>query len=115
MFNLQALQKRHHVSKTSVTVMSHERHGVSHIWQLDCLFNSLILTTKKVSKLCIIITGPGNSLVTVIFPHRGPMMQKVFPCHNVIFRFIEKVVSNNLSPKQNDSEIIIHPNSMINC
>ena len=36
---------------SSMTVMSHERHGVPNNWQLDCSFNNLFrLTTKKTSK-----------------------------------------------------------------
>ena len=36
------------------SVMSHEHHGISNHWQLDCLSNSLFrITSQKTSKLCI--------------------------------------------------------------
>ena len=36
-----------------ITMSSHECHGFSNYWQLDCFFNSLFrLTTKETSKLC---------------------------------------------------------------
>ena len=39
---------------SDLSLISHERHGVSNHQKLDCLFNSLFrITTKESSKLCI--------------------------------------------------------------
>ena len=68
----------------SITVRSQEHHGVSDHWQFDCLFNTPFRLTKKTTaKLCI--TGS-----SVDSPHKGPVMQKVFPCHDVFLVLLEK-------------------------
>ena len=52
-------------------------------WSLNCLFNSWFrLTSTKTSKLHI--TGVFEGQCLVHCPHKGPVMQKVFPCHNFI-------------------------------
>ena len=68
-----------------ITVMSHEHHNISIHWQINCLCNSLLEMNKNNKKL----------LITVLFvraiewwqvvdsPHKGPVMPKVFPCHDV--------------------------------
>ena len=59
--------------------------GVSNHRQLDCLLKTLFkLTTKK---QIIRITGPlwgESTLQRVDSPHKGPVMRKTFPCHDVI-------------------------------
>ena len=40
--------------KINHTLQWHERHGISHHWQLNCLLNSLLrLITNETSKVCI--------------------------------------------------------------
>ena len=62
---------------------SHERHDASNHQQIYCLFNSLFkLTTKNTSKVDIIgLLGWEAVLVLVDSPHTGPILWKVFPCH----------------------------------
>ena len=58
------------IGPTSITVTSHERHGVSNHRQIDYWFNNLLrLTTKKTPELHI--TGPsgGSPSVTRGSPH----------------------------------------------
>ena len=72
--------------KALVTVTSHEHHGVSNEMQLNRLLNNLFrLTTNKIPKLCITGALQGESMVES--PHKGPVMQKVFPCHEFIMQF----------------------------
>ena len=80
-----ALVSRHYRCYMSIMEL-HERHGVSNQYQLDYLFNSLfILTALKTKKARI--AGPsclgadrGDSL------HKGIVMWKAFPRHDVIMR-----------------------------
>ena len=69
------------------TVMSHQHYGVSNYCQLDYLFNGLFRTiSKKTSKLSIALLAlyEGNHQWSVDSPHKGPVMCKESPCHDVI-------------------------------
>ena len=46
----------------------------------NCLFNSYRGTTSKGTSLSVFCEG--NPLVTVEFPHKGPITRKRFPCHD---------------------------------
>ena len=63
----------------SVTITSHERHGVSHHLHFECFFNNMLkITTKK----------HRNSSLMGNF-ERNPMGQwcgYLFPCHDVVMR-----------------------------
>ena len=84
--------KRHPSSSSSlwidIILKSHERHDISnHLW-LDS-FNSLFtLTVKKVKALLSICEGinwwPTEPL------NKGLVMQKVFPCHDIIMKSYDK-------------------------
>ena len=55
-----------------ITGTTHGRHGVSHHWQLDCLFDILFrLTTTEVSKLHIIVHLQGDSTGSRWFPSQS--------------------------------------------
>ena len=75
----------------TVTVMSHERHGIPNHHQVNCFLISLLrLTTKKPSKVCI--TGPlwGESTGhqwPVDFPHKGPVVRKDISCCDPIMTY----------------------------
>ena len=67
----------------NITVMSQERHVISHHQQLECLLNCLHrLTVRKTSK----ILCKRNSPVTSSFPHKEMIKQKVFLYHDVIMQ-----------------------------
>ena len=68
-----------------ITVTSHECR------RRDCLLNSLFKLAKKKKKAKLYSTGTllGESTGVCGFPHKGPMMQKVFPCHGVFMRSIK--------------------------
>ena len=54
---------------------------------LGCLLNRLIRRiSKKTSVLCVTGLCAGNSPVTGVLPHRGPLTQKMFPFDDVIMR-----------------------------
>ena len=62
-----------------ITAMSHEHHGVSNHWPLDCFFNSLFrVTSKKTSKPLLLVLCEGNPPVTGGFPsQRASNMESV--------------------------------------
>ena len=69
--------------------MSHEHHGISNHWHLVCLFNMLLrLKIKKTSKFHIIghLWGEPTRTATSTSgtAHKGSVMRKVFPRHNLI-------------------------------
>ena len=72
-----------------IKVMPHEHHDVSNHWQINCLFNSLFrLTTEEHQSFSLwtshywpFVRGIHQSLVDS--PHKGPVMQKVFPIHDI--------------------------------
>ena len=67
----------------SLTLMPHDHHVISNHQQLDCMFNnSFRLISKKTSALLTLCDG--NPVVTSGFPSQGPVIQKVWPNHNVI-------------------------------
>ena len=69
--------------------------------ELDCLFSSFTgLTKNNTSRLCITdsfwweFTGGFPSQMA---PHKWPVVQKVFPCHDIIIRRLQELtcLSNN--------------------
>ena len=60
-------------AKSSITVMSFERHGVWNQRQFYCLFNNLVRLTWKTSKFNI--TGPLWVEYIQRFPHKGSVMR----------------------------------------
>ena len=67
-----------------IAVMSHEHHSISNHQQLDCMINRLFrLTSKKTPKFCASLIPWWGGSPSVDFPHKGPVMQKVFPCHDI--------------------------------
>ena len=66
---------------------SHECHDILNHWQLQCLFNNLLMqtlkmqTSKKTSKVALQALCEGNPPGTGGFPSQRPVMWKVFPCH----------------------------------
>ena len=79
-----------------IKVISHARRGVSvHRW-LQCLLNSLFgLTPKKQSKLGI--TGPSSGQSTD-GRWKGPVMRRVFLCHDVLMYRIRVVTLRVYTP-----------------
>ena len=68
-----------------ITAMSHDRHGISNYWSVECLFNSLFrLTTKKHQRSALISLCEGNPLVTGCSLHKGAVMRKMFPFDDAI-------------------------------
>ena len=66
---------------SSITMTSHDHHGVSNHRQLDWLFtsNSLSIQTPN-NTPTLHITDPLSSMVS---PHKWPAMRKTFPYHDV--------------------------------
>ena len=62
----------------NITVTSPELHGVSNHRHIDCLFNSMfkLITEKNVTLVSLCERNLHEN-----FPHKGPEIQKVFPCH----------------------------------
>ena len=67
-----------------------EHHSISSHWQLGCLFYSLLrLTTRELQSSVILSLCEGNPPVEfkrqlMDSPHKGPVMQKVFPSHEIM-------------------------------
>ena len=62
-------------------MMWHERHGIWNNWPHDYFSNSVFrITSKRTSKLHV--TGPMWPLVN--WTHKGPIMWKITPWHDVI-------------------------------
>ena len=64
---------------------SYKCHGVSNKRQINCLFNSFLsLPSEKASKLHI--TGPLRRIHQwpLDSPHKGPVMRKASPCHDIM-------------------------------
>ena len=71
-----------------ITMMSNECYGTSNHQQPSCLSNSLIsATSKKTSNLYntgLLAFVRGIHCKPVYSPLKGPMIGKVFPCHDFI-------------------------------
>ena len=68
-------------------VTSHEHHGISDHWLLDCLLNSLFrFALKKTSSLALC---KGIHKWLVDSSHSGAVMQKAFPSHEIILMHFE--------------------------
>ena len=68
-----------------ITMTTHERHGVSNHRQLDCLFSHLFsLTTKELPSSALLDPCEGNHRLPMDFPHKGPVLLKVFLYLDVI-------------------------------
>ena len=62
-----------------------DRHGVSNTQQSDYSFNGLFrLLTRKTIKPRITDLLWGESIDDRWITHRGPIMQKKFPCHDMV-------------------------------
>ena len=73
-----------------ITVRHNERDGVSNHRDLDCLLNRLFRRrSKKTLKLRVTGLCEGNSPLTGVFPHKGPVTRKMLPFDDV------KVCQNN--------------------
>ena len=69
---------------TTLRWRHNERDGVSNHQSHDCLLNRLFRRrSKETSKLRVTGLCVGNSPVTVEFPHKGPVTQKMFPFGDV--------------------------------
>ena len=89
-----------------ISLIIDEHHGISNHWQLSSLFNKFFsLMTKENIKglnyrpfVRVMHQWPVDS------PHKGPVMQKAFPCLNIIIfifltcSFIKKYSSNQEFP-----------------
>ena len=67
------------------TVTSHELHGISSCWQLNCLFNTYFRLTKKHMKS--VHHQPFLRRIhrwQISSPHKGPSMAKPLLCHDII-------------------------------
>ena len=80
-----------------ITVISHERHGVSDRRKIEYLLRNLFRPTSKVTpKLRIIVplwrepTVKGTYRWSVGSPHKWPLIREAFPCHDVIITSIER-------------------------
>ena len=68
-----------------ITVTSHERHGVSNQRWHECLLNSRFqVTANSTSKIHISGSLWGNRRSPVDSPHKGPVVQKAFTCHDAM-------------------------------
>ena len=72
------------LSSIPFTLTSHELHGTSNHWQLNCLFNSLLKITMKYQRVTLMALCEWNLLVISGSPHKGLVMQKAFPCHDIM-------------------------------
>ena len=63
-----------------ITVMSHERHGISNHWQLHCLLNNLFRgkSQENIKFLCYWPLERGIHWWPVDSPHKGPVTWKMF-------------------------------------
>ena len=76
-------------STISITDTPHGRRGVSYHKQLDYLFNSLFkLKSKKNQSSHITCLYEGNTRVTSGFPHKGSVLRKASPRHDVIIGYM---------------------------
>ena len=80
-----------------IAVMSHEHHSISNHWQLYCMINRLFrLTSKKTPKFCASLIPWWGGSPSVDFPHKGPVMQKLFPCHDITVECCCNMVQYNM-------------------
>ena len=64
----------------SITVMSHEHHAISNHKQLDCCKAD---NSKEMNSSCYWPFVREIHQWLVKFPYKGPIMWKVFPCHDI--------------------------------
>ena len=77
----------HYDVTVMITMLSCERHGVSCLRQLDCIFNNLLRVTTKEKHRISSITDHlllEESTSDSESPHKGPVMRRAFPCHEKI-------------------------------
>ena len=69
-----------------ITVMSHERQVIWNHLHLNCLFQQLVQTINKenIKALHYWAFVRGIHWSPVDSPHKGPVMQKTRPCHDII-------------------------------
>ena len=69
-----------------------EHDGVSNYRRLECLLSRLFMRrSKKTSKLCVTSLSLGIHRWPVDFPHKGPVMRKIFPFRDVIMTHMSAV------------------------
>ena len=78
-----------HMCRNITAMTSHENHGVSVHWQ-----NKLTITKTLNHTLLVFMRGIHWSPVD--FPHKGPVMQKMFPCHDGIMYYSHLTVLEQL-------------------
>ena len=73
-------QSRYPLQQVIMSAMASQTIGIS-----DCLFNRLIKpTSKKTSKFCVTGICEGKPPMTGEFPHKGPVLWKMFAFDDVI-------------------------------
>ena len=85
----------------------HERHGILHYLQNDWLFSIFSGSTKKTWKLRIISFFKWKiHRQPVVSPHKGPVIHKAFPCHDVT---LAAYFQGNFDPSSSPRLPIYHP------
>ena len=80
----------------NITVMSHEHFSISNHRHLGCFFNSLFtVTTKNMKASRHWSIARGIYQLPVVSPHKGQVMKKAFPCHDMTI--IHNYLGNDLS------------------
>ena len=93
-----------------ITVAFHEYHGTSNPGKLTVCSTSYYCQQQiKHQSFTSLILCEGKSLITDGFPHKGSVMWKAFPCHNlimkcIIFKFCHQYSGAPLA----DSLFVIH-------
>ena len=76
----------------TITLQWHGHHGVigvSNHLQLNCLFKSLIcLQQRKCQNSASLVLCEWKPIVDS--PHKGPVIQKVFPCHDMMIKLFSQ-------------------------
>ena len=114
---IRALRVLHLSLQSVIKVILHEWHDMSYHCQFYCFINSFFrLTTEKMIKLPITDPLWGEStgfpsqkvsngkLDPLDSPHKGSVMRKTFPCHDIVmetemgFAFIVLILRHSLVP-----------------
>ena len=70
-----------------IIAMSHGHHGIWNHWQINCLFKPLLRLVTNINNLDYGLLWLLDSL------HIGPVMKKVFLCHDVIMSHFTEISS----------------------
>ena len=85
-------------ARLTITIMSHNCCDISIHWHIYPLFNSLLsLTTKKHQSSAF--------LAPVGFPHTGPVMWRVFSCHDAIMQPVDECCNQANGGHQNATQL----------